>query len=125
MHPDRTGWGGCWCLHLGPSCRLAASRVQQTMGARGGQVYFPTPNRSEVVVIDWESPQNLPNREAIAAYQQGYSHMLNARWSSATAAFDEANRLQPDVASLHNARGTAQLTGQNQETFTINFTPVL
>ena len=78
-------------------------------GARDGQVYFLTPNRSEVVVIGGESPQNLTNREAIAAYQRGYSHMLNARWSSAIAAYDEASRLQPGVASLYSARGTAHL----------------
>ena len=69
-------------------------------GARDGQVYFLTSNRSEVVVIDGESPQHLPNREAMAAYQQGYSHMLNTSWSSAIAAYDEADRLKPGVASF-------------------------
>ena len=47
------------------------------------------------------------NPTASAAYDQGYSHMREAAWFAAIAAYDEAIRIQPDVAGLYESRGTA------------------
>ena len=52
---------------------------------------FPTPDRSQVQVIDDEAPAGLTDADAISAYRQGYAHMRAAAWFSAIAAYDEAS----------------------------------
>ena len=42
------------------------------------QDYIPTPDRSQVLIIDRELPAGLTDPAASAAYSQGYSHMLDA-----------------------------------------------
>lgn len=71
--------------------------------------HLPTPHRSQVQVIEDRVPEGLTDANAISAYQQGYVHMRNAAWFSAIAAYDEAVRIQPDVAGLYEARGTAYM----------------
>lgn len=71
--------------------------------------HIPTPDRSEVQVIDDDPPSGLTDADAVAAYQQGYVHMREAAWFSAVAAYGEAIRIQPDVAGLYEARGTAYM----------------
>ena len=44
---------------------------------------------------------NLTDPAASAAYHQGYSHMREAAWFAAIAAYDEAIRIQPEVAGLY------------------------
>ena len=73
------------------------------------QVQLPTPDRSQVQIIDPEPPYGLTDPAAVSAYQQGYAHMRLAAWFSAIAAYDEAVRIQPHVAGLYEARGTAYL----------------
>ena len=73
------------------------------------EVPLPTPDRSQIQIIDPEPPTGLTNPAAVSAYQQGYAHIRAAAWFSAIAAYDEAVRLQPDVAGLYEARGTAYL----------------
>ncbi len=64
-------------------------------------------------IIDSEPPTGLTDPAAIAAYWQGYSNMRAATWPAAIDAYDEAIRIQPDVASLYEARGTAYMYGGN------------
>ena len=81
-----------------------------------GQDQLPTPDRSRVQVIDPELPNGLTDPEAASAYQQGYMHMREAAWFSAIAAYDEAILIQPDVAGLYEARGTAYMySGKHDE----------
>ena len=75
----------------------------------GRQDCIPTPDRSQVVIIDRGLPDGLTDPAASTAYSQGYSHMLDAAWFSAIAAYDEAIRIQPEVAGLYEARGTAYM----------------
>ena len=70
---------------------------------------IPTPDRSQVQVIDDETPAGLTAAAAISAYQQGYAHMRAAAWFSAIAAYDEAIRIQPAISGLYEARGTAYM----------------
>ena len=49
------------------------------------QDYIPTPDRSQVQVIDRERPAGLTDSAASAAYQQGYTHMREEAWFSAHA----------------------------------------
>ena len=70
---------------------------------------IPTPDRSQVQVIDDETPAGLTDADAISAYQQGYAHMRAAAWFSAIAAYDEAIRIEPAVSGLYEARGTAYM----------------
>ena len=80
------------------------------------QVQLPTPARSQVQIIDQEPPLGLTDPAAVDAYQQGYAHMRAASWFSAIAAYDEAVRIQPDVAGLYEARGTVYMySGQHDE----------
>ena len=80
------------------------------------QEYIPTPDRSQVVIIDRGLPDGLTDPAASAAYVQGYSHMLDAARFSAIAAYDEAIRIQPDVARLYEAKGTAYMyAGQHDD----------
>ena len=80
------------------------------------QDYIPTPDRSQVVIIDRGLPDGLTDPAASAAYDQGYSHMRDAAWFAAIAAYDEAIRIQPDVAGLYEARGTAYMyAGQHDD----------
>ncbi len=74
---------------------------------------LPTPDRSRVQIIDREMPPGLTDPAATAAYQQGYAHMRDAAWFAAIAAYDEAIRIQPEVAGLYEARGTAYMYGGN------------
>ena len=67
------------------------------------------PDRSQVQIIDRELPAGLTDPAASAAYDQGYLHMLDAAWFAAIAAYDEAIRIQPEVAGLYEARGTAYM----------------
>ena len=53
--------------------------------------------------------------KAIAAYRQGYERRLGEEWFSAVAAYDEATRLQPGVAGLYEARGTAHMYGGDHD----------
>ena len=70
---------------------------------------IPTPDRSQVQIIDRELPAGRTDPAASAAYDQGYLHMLDAAWFAAIAAYDEAIRIQPEVAGLYEARGTAYM----------------
>ena len=72
---------------------------------------LPTPDRSQGLIIDQEAPSELTDPEAISAYRQGYSHMRDAAWFAAIASYDEAVRIQPEVAGLYEARGTAYMYG--------------
>ena len=74
-----------------------------------GQDHLPTPDRAQVQIINPELPNGLTAPEAASAYQQGYMHMREAAWFSAIAAYDEAILIQPDVAGLYEARGTAYM----------------
>ena len=76
---------------------------------RHQSVLLPTPDRSQVMIIDQEAPSGLTDQEALSAYLQGYSHMRDAAWSAAIAAYDEAIRIQPEVGGLYEARGTAYM----------------
>ena len=58
-----------------------------------GQDPIPTPDRSQVQIIDDETPAGLTDADAINAYQQGYAHMHAAAWFSAIAAYDDAIRI--------------------------------
>ena len=77
--------------------------------SRSRREHIPTPDRSQIQVIDQATPAGLTDTAAIAAYQQGYSHMRVAAWFAALAAYDEALRIQPHVAGLYEATGTAYL----------------
>ena len=55
--------------------------------------YIPTPERSQIQVIDREPPAGLTDPTASAAYDQGYSHTFDAAWFAAIAAYDEAIRI--------------------------------
>ena len=80
------------------------------------QDYIPTPDRAQVVIIDRGLPDGLTDPAASAAYEQGYSHMLDAAWFAAIVAYDEAIRIQPDVAGLYEARGTSYMyAGQHDD----------
>ena len=98
---------------------LAISMACSALTARDDhdqQVQLPTPDRSQVQIIDPKPPTGLTDPAAVSAYQQGYAHMRAATWFSAIAAYDEAVRLQPDVAGLYEARGTAYLyAGRHDE----------
>ena len=95
---------------------LACSAGAPSDETPGGQDYIPTPDRSQVVIIDRGLPDGLTDPAASAAYQQGYSHMLDATWFAAIAAYDEAIRIQPEVAGLYEARGTAYIyAGQHDD----------
>ena len=81
-----------------------------------GQDHLPTPDRARVQIIDPEPPPGLIDPAAVAAYEQGYSHMRASEWFAATAAYDEAIRIQPEVAGLYEARGTAYMyAGKHDE----------
>ena len=79
------------------------------------QDYIPTPDRSQVVIIDRELPAGLTDTTASAVYDQGYSHMRDAAWFAAIAAYDEAIRIQPEVAGLYEARGTVYMYSGRHE----------
>ena len=70
---------------------------------------IPTPDQSRAQIIDRELPAGLTDPAASAAYDQGYSHMLDAAWFAAIAAYDEAIRIQPEITGLYEARGTAYM----------------
>ena len=57
------------------------------------QDHIPTPDRSQVQIIDRDLPADLTDPAASAAYDQGYSHTLDAAWFAAIAAYDEAIRI--------------------------------
>ena len=88
---------------------LACSAGAPSDETLGRQDYIPTPDRSQVVIIDQGFPNGLTDPAGSAAYVQGYSHMLDAAWFSAIAAYDETIRIQPGVAGLYEARGTAYM----------------
>ena len=88
---------------------LACNAGTSPNDTRDQQSAFPTPDRSRVQVIDPDIPPGLEDPAAIAAYQQGYSNMKAAAWFSAIADYDEAIRIQPEVAGLYEARGTAHM----------------
>ena len=66
---------------------------------------IPTPDRSQVQIIDRELPAGLTDPAASAAYDQGYLHMLDAAWFAAIAAYDEAIRIQPEVRRTIRSQG--------------------
>ena len=71
---------------------------------------------AQIQVIDRELPAGLTDPAASAAYDQGYSHMRETSWFAAIAAYDEAIRIQPEVAGLYEARGTAYMyAGRHDE----------
>ena len=85
----------------------------ETLGARNN---IPTPDREQVQIIDRDFPAGLTDPAASAPYQQGYWHMADSAWFAAIAAYDEAIRIQPDVAGLYEARGTAYIyAGQHDD----------
>ena len=71
--------------------------------------HIPTPDRNQVIVLGKESPPGLIVPEAIAAHEQGHAHLRASEWFSAITAYDEAIRIQPDVAGLYESRGTAYM----------------
>ena len=71
--------------------------------------FFPSPDRSQVQIINDETTVGLTDGKAISAYRQGYAHMRTAAWFSAIAAYDQAIRIQPAVSDLYEARGTAYM----------------
>ena len=86
---------------------LACSAGAPSDKTLGRQEYIPTPDRSQVVIIDRGLPDGLADPAAGTAYEQGYSHMR------------EAIRIQPDVAGLYEARGTAYMyAGKHDEALT-------
>ncbi len=88
----------------------------------GRQDAIPTPDRSQVQVIDDETPAGLTDADAISAYQQGYAHMRAAAWFSAIAAYDEAIRIQPAVSGLYEARGTAYMYASRHDQALADYT---
>ena len=70
---------------------------------------IPTPDWSRAQIIDRELPAGLTDPAASAAYDQGYSHMRDAAWFAAIAAYEEAIRIQPEITGLYEARGTAYM----------------
>ena len=49
-----------------------------------------TPDSAKVIVVDDQIPPDLTNPDAVAAFQNGYSHVLARQWHSAIAAYHEA-----------------------------------
>ena len=92
---------------------LARSAGTPPEEAQNQQLPAATPDRSRLQIIDPEPPTELTDPAAIAAYRQGYSNMGAATWPAAIAAHDEAIRIQPEVAGLYEARGTARMYGGN------------
>ena len=85
----------------------------ETLGTRDN---IPTPDRSQVQIIDRELPAGLTDPAANSAFDQAYYHMLDAAWFTAIAAYDEAIQIQPEVAGLYEARGTAYMyAGQHDD----------
>ncbi len=83
---------------------------------RHQEISLPTPNRSQVMIIDPDAPSGLTDPKAVSAYRQGYSHMRESAWFAAIAAYNEATRIQPGVAGLYEARGTAYMyAGRHDE----------
>ncbi len=87
----------------------ACGAVETGNETLGRQDSFPTPDRSQVQVIDDATHAGLTDAYVICGYQQGYAHMRAAAWFSAIAAYDEAIRIQPEVSDLYEARGTAYM----------------
>ena len=73
--------------------------------------FLPTPDRSQVLIIDEEAPSGLTDPEAVSAFRHGYAHMRDAAWFAAIAAYDKAIGIQPEVAGLYESRGTAYMYG--------------
>ena len=88
---------------------LACSAGRPGSETLGRQDHIPTPDRSQVQIIDDQAPAGLTDADAISAYQQGYAHMREGTWFAAIAAYDEAIRIEPDVSGLYEARGTAYM----------------
>ena len=88
---------------------LACSAGAPSDETLGRQDNIPTPDRSRAQIIDREPPTGLTDPTARAAYEQGYSHMRDTAWFAAIASYDEAIRIQPEVAGLYEARGTAYM----------------
>ena len=91
-------------------------------GTRNHEHLLPTPARSEVLIIDEATPSELTDPEAASAYRQGYSHMRDAAWFAAVASFGEAIRIQPEVAGLYEARGTACMYGGRHDEAIADYT---
>ena len=95
---------------------IACTAFTAREGDNDRQIQLPTHDRSHVQIIDPDTPTGLTDPAAVSAYQQGYAHMRASAWFSAIASYDEAVRLQPDVASLYEARGTAYIySGRHDE----------
>ena len=88
---------------------IACNAGTPTDETRDQQSAFPTLDRPRVQVIDHYMPPGLTDPAAVASYQQGYSNMKVAAWFSAIADYDEVIRIQPEVAGLYEARGTAHM----------------
>lgn len=86
---------------------------------------LPTPDRSRVQIIDQDRPAGLTDPAAIAAYQQDHSNMRDAAWFAAIAAYDEAIRIQPEVAGLYEARGTPYMYGGRQDEAIADYTTAI
>ena len=86
---------------------------------------LPTPDRSQVLIIDEEAPSRLTDPEAVSAYRQGYAHMRDATWFATIAAYDEAIEIQPEVAGLDEARGTAYMYGGNHDEALADYTTAI
>ena len=71
--------------------------------------HLPTPDRSQLQIIDSEPPAGLTDLAAVSAYRDGYAHMKASAWWAAIAAYDEAIRIQPGVPGVYEARGTAYM----------------
>ena len=91
------------------SLALACNSATPSDETLGGQDNIPTPDRSQIQIIDRELPAALTDPAANSAFDQGYRHVVDAAWFAAIAAYDEAIRIQPEVAGLYEARGTAYM----------------
>ncbi len=86
---------------------------------------LPTPERSQVLIIDGATPSGLTDPDAVSAYRQGYAHMRDAAWFATVASFDAAIRIQPEVAGLYEARGTAYMYGGRHDEAIADYTTAI
>ena len=87
--------------------------------------HLATPGRSQALIIDDEAPSSLTDPEAVSAYRQGHAHMTDAAWFAAIASFDEAIRVQPEVADLYETRGTAYMYGARHDKCLADYTTAI
>ena len=109
LKPSKTPVSGLVAvIALGIMVSASACNFDVPQSTEPGSITrLPTPDTSEVVVIEDQIPADLADPDAVSAFQTGYNEMLARRWYSAIAAYDKAVRLEPGSAGLYSARGTA------------------